>query len=164
MTAPNPPRDRAANPGLHRPHILAVTDDEGLKAFLLEGLVPGGFWLSVIASAIQTLDVLRLRTFDLLLVDEQLSGLPTLELIRRIRGRDSTTMAGDVPILLLSERVETTLTSADQAAGVDQVLAPPIDLEDLVPLLHRRVASWRAGHPGVPWADEVAQLRPDPGD
>lgn len=164
MSVPNPPAAKAPGSALQRPHILAVTDDEGLKAFLVDGLVAGGFWLSVVASAIQTLEVLRLRSFDLLLVDEQLSGLSAHELIRRIRGRTSGALPEDAPILLMSERDDATLAPADAEVGIAQVLIPPIDLEDLVPLLHHHVLTWRAQHPGVPWADEVAQLRPNEND
>ncbi|MEZ4624469.1 MAG: hypothetical protein R2843_06700 [Thermomicrobiales bacterium] len=57
-----------------RPHVLIVSDDQGLAEFLSEGLTIAGFWTSVIASALQTLEVFRLRTFDLIIVDAALDG------------------------------------------------------------------------------------------
>ena len=44
-----------AQSALERPHVLIVSDDEDLSAFL--GLVYGGFWTSTVASGIQTLEV-----------------------------------------------------------------------------------------------------------
>lgn len=158
MTVPNPPAGHASQgSALTRPHLLAVTDDEDLKAFLIEGLIAGGFWLSVVASAIQTLEVVRLRSFDLVLIDEQLAGLSALELVRRVRGRGDGALPTDIPILLLSERDHSVLTAADNELGINEVLVPPVELEALVPLLHHHVLTWRASHPGLPWADEVAQ-------
>lgn len=158
MTVPNPPAGHGTQgSALTRPHLLAVTDDEDLKAFLIDGLIPGGFWLSVVASAIQTLEVVRLRSFDLLLIDEQLAGLSALELVRRVRGRGDGTLPRDIPVLLLCERSHPVLTAADNEAGITEVLVPPVEIEDLVPLLHHHVLSWRAAHPGMPWADEMAQ-------
>lgn len=158
MSSPDPPAAYSSPASdSHRPHILTVTDDAALKIFLVEGLVPGGFWLSVVASAIQTLEVLRLRSFDLLLIDDQLAGLPALELIRRIRARPQSSEMAYRPVILLSERDDATLTGEERAAGIDGVLVPPVELEELIPALHRTVRTWRTRHPSAPWADEMAQ-------
>jgi len=86
-----------------RPHLLIVTDDRDLADFLGEGLVHAGFWTSVIASAIQTLEVFRLRTFDLAIVDASLSGLGAIELVRRLRSTDDTAATRtDIPIMLIA--------------------------------------------------------------
>src|SRR5215204_5867380 len=60
---------------LNRPHILIVSDDTGLSSFLGEGLMIAGFWTSTVASALQAIEVFRLRTFDLIIVDAALDGL-----------------------------------------------------------------------------------------
>ncbi len=146
-----------------RPHALIVTNDEDLRDFLQEGLTLGGFWVSIIASAIQTLEVFRLRSFDLVLIDRGLSGLDALELVRRLRRQpDSEAESGprtDVPIVLIEDHAG--LEDTAIAAGADTVLAPPLELDTLVPTLHQIVLAWRAQHPDRPWADQVAQLRPD---
>lgn len=165
MTTPNPPRlSTSTDSALQRPHVLVVTSDEDLKAFFVEGLILGGLWVSAVASAIQTLEVLRLRTFDLILIDEQLSGLPALELVRRLRSRSDRAAADgprtDVPILLLTDDPDGASHHTARGAGVDHVLTPPLDLEDLVPLLHTIVMSWRDDHPARPWADNAALSPP----
>jgi DNA-binding response OmpR family regulator len=151
----------ATESALERPHVLIVTDDSDLSAFLAEGLVYGGFWTSTVASGIQTLEVFRLRTFDLVLLDAALGDLRAIEVVRRLRGR-SDLGAGehartDIPILLIAATAEE-LDSVDvAAAGVDGTLVAPLDLEELVPYLHGVVANWRAAHPDRPWADAVPQ-------
>jgi DNA-binding response OmpR family regulator len=147
--------------GLERPHILIVSDDLDLCQFLAEGLVYGGFWTSTIASALQTLEVFRLRTFDVALVDAELQGMAAPELIRRLRGRtldrEQVRPITDIPLLVITGSETEAETFRREGAGEDAVLQPPIDLEELVPRLHQIVRDWRAAHPGRPWADEAAQ-------
>ena len=149
-----------------RPHVLTASDDVDLQQFLAEGLTYGGFWTSAVASAIQTLEVFRLRGFDLVLVDAALSGLAGVELVRRLRGRSARgdeAPRTDVPIFLLSGGSGEVDQAAARAAGADGVLTAPLELENLVLLLHEAVAAWRADHPGVPTADALA-ARPRSGE
>jgi DNA-binding response OmpR family regulator len=147
----------AADSALERPHVLIVTDDADLSAFLAEGLVYGGFWTSTVASGIQTLEVFRLRTFDLVLLDAALGDLNAIEVVRRLRGRSAPnrgeTARTDIPILLIAGDGGE-LDAIDVAVvGIDGILLAPLELEELVPRLHGVVAQWRASHPDRPWAD-----------
>ena len=162
MTTSTAPRQSATE----RPHALVVTADEGLREFLAEGLVYGGFWVSAVASGIQTLEVFRLRTFDLVVVDAALPGLGALEVIRRLRGRSDRAASGaprtDIPILLITADPTEVEAGAAGAAGADGVLSAPLELEELVPHLHAVVQAWRVAHPDRPLADQLAQQRPEP--
>jgi DNA-binding response OmpR family regulator len=60
---------------LQRPHVLIVSDDTGLAGFLGEGLIYAGLWTSTIASAMQVLEVFRLRTFDAMILDAALGHI-----------------------------------------------------------------------------------------
>lgn len=155
----------APTSALERPHVLIVSDDADLTSFLAEGLLYGGFWTSAVASALQTLEVFRLRTFDLMLVDSALAGLSALELIRRLRGRSdraaSDTPRTDIPILLIAADPAEVVPAAAKAAGADGALYAPLDLEELVPHLHHVVQDWRRAHPDRPWADAVTALKPE---
>jgi DNA-binding response OmpR family regulator len=147
-----------------RPHVLIVTDDTGLSEFLAEGLLYGGFWTSAVASGIQTLEVFRLRTFDLILIDIAVSGMSALEVIRRLRGRSSRAetdaVRTDIPILILAGSDQEVERDAISEAGADGMLVAPLDLEELVPMLHGVVEAWRREHPDRPFADAAAQARP----
>ena len=74
---------------LERPHVLIVSADPDLTAFLGEGLIYAGFWTSVIADAFQALEVFRMRSFDIILLDAALGGIGALEFVQRLRGRDA---------------------------------------------------------------------------
>lgn len=156
---------RIVGSALGRPHVLVVSDDAELRAFLSEGLLYAGFWTSGVASAIQTLEVFRLRSFDLVLIDAALTGIGAAELVRRLRGRSSRAASGgprtDVPILLVGDA--TAVPTDDEATnlGVDGVLHAPLDLEDVALRLFGVVAAWRHDHPDRPWADAAAQAPRD---
>jgi DNA-binding response OmpR family regulator len=149
----------ASGSATERPHVLIVTDDPDLSAFLAEGLVYGGFWTSTVASGIQTLEVFRLRSFDLALVDAALRDIGAAEVVRRLRGRsDRSAGTGprtDIPILLIAASPKELESIDVDAAGFDGTLVAPLDLEQLVPRLHVIVSEWRAAHPGRPWADAL---------
>jgi DNA-binding response OmpR family regulator len=149
-----------AGSALERPHVLIVSDDLGLGAFLSEGLVYGGFWTSTVASGIQALEVFRLRTFDVALIDAALHDLSATEVIRRLRGRSDRSAADssrtDIPILLIAATPDELKPIAPSEIGADGVLVAPLDLERIVPDLHAIVAEWRAAHPERPWADAAS--------
>src|SRR5690349_3354968 len=94
---------------LQRPHVLIVSDDEDLASFLGEGLIYAGFWTSTIASAMQTLEVFRLRSFDVMLLDAALGGMGASELLQRLRGtsrRSTGSERTDIPILVVAATPE----------------------------------------------------------
>ena len=147
------------SPALQRPHVLIVSDDTELTGFLGEGLIYAGFWTSAIASAVQALEVFRLRSFDVMVLDAALGGIGAIELLRRLRGRSDrapTAERTDIPILIIAaSRDELDPVLAEQA-GADGVILAPIELEQIAADLGHAVTRWRALHPDRKWADEAA--------
>ena len=146
------------SPALQRPHVLIVSDDPELTDFLGEGLVYAGFWTSVVASAVQALEVFRLRSFDVMLLDAALGGIGALELLRRLRGRSNratSTRRTDIPIVVIAASNNEFDSHLAERAGADGFILAPIDLEQLALDLGRAVAAWRSAHPGRKWADEA---------
>ena len=147
------------SPALQRPHVLIVTDDRELSDFLGEGLVYAGFWTSTVASALQTLEVFRLRSFDAMVLDAALGGIGASELLRRLRGRSdraTATERTDIPILVIAASQAELASIVDHNAGGDHVILAPIELNDLAAQLSELISAWRASHPGRQWADEAA--------
>jgi two-component system copper resistance phosphate regulon response regulator CusR len=152
----------AARQRYERPHILVVTDDPELAAFLTEGLPLGGFWMSLIASGIQALEVFRLRQFDLVLIDLDLGSFRSLELIRRLRGQ-SDRAAGEAPRTtapIVTIATQASLDAADrEALGIADTMKAPLDIEEIVQRLHEVFVVWRQANPDVPLADASAAAR-----
>jgi DNA-binding response OmpR family regulator len=147
------------SPALQRPHVLIVSDDPELTAFLGEGLVYAGFWTSTIASAVQALEVFRLRSFDVMVLDAALGGIGALELLLRLRGRSdraTTAERTDIPILVIAASSGELDPVLAERAGADSFILAPVELEHLAADLGRAVASWREAHPDRKWADEAA--------
>ena len=144
---PQPPR--AAS---ERPHALIVSANADLTTFVSEGLLYAGFWTSSVASALQTLELFRLRTFDLILIDLDLGGFGALELVRRLRDPFPGVAAhtatpgprADIPILLLAGDPSAVPSADLDGVGVDDLLVAPFELEDLVARCHGTMAKRRA--------------------
>lgn len=141
----------------HRPHVLIICDDPSLSEFLAEGLPLGGFWTSVIASGIQAIEVFRLRQFDLILLDTGLTSFEWFELIRRLRGTSTRVRQGErrteAPIVLVSDSSVVFEIQDLRIHGIDHVVRAPIELDELVRLLHQTFEDWHADHPDLPLAD-----------
>jgi DNA-binding response OmpR family regulator len=147
------------SPALQRPHVLIVSDDRDLTDFLSEGLVYAGFWTSAIASALQALEVFRLRSFDVMVLDAALGGIGSVEFLRRLRGRSdraTATERTDIPILVIAASNNELDAAAAERAGADRVIEAPFELEELAAEIARSVSAWRASHPGRRWADDAA--------
>ena len=144
---------------LQRPHVLIVSDDQDLADFLGEGLVYAGFWTSTIASAMQTLEVFRLRSFDVMLLDAALGGIGAMELLQRLRGqsnRASGVERTDIPILVVAATPDEIPPALLERNDVSRVLVAPLEMEEIAREIGGVVTLWREAHPDRPWADEAA--------
>jgi DNA-binding response OmpR family regulator len=143
---------------LHRPHVLIVSDDVDLSGFLGEGLIYEGLWTSVIASALQTLEVFRLRSFDAVIVDAAMEGLGAAELVARLRSapaddRGADGSRTDIPILVIAERSDEIEAAEIDESLVTRVLVAPLELDEVARIVSEVIAQWRNDHPTRPWAD-----------
>lgn len=141
-----------------RPHVLIVTDDQGLADFLGEGLTMGGFWTSIIHHGLQVLEVFRLRRFDLVVIDRDLGTFDPMELIERLRGVSARSVQGEArttaPIVIMASYDPGISPERQESLGISAILQAPVELEDVVQSLHQVFAGWRAAHPDEPLADE----------
>lgn len=119
------------------PEVLLVSADLGLTRFLSEGLLPEGFWTSEVRSGLQALEVFRLRTFDIVLVDAALSDLPVDALVARLRqshdaSGNEVRQSGSVPIVLIAGMAQELEPYDLGAIGPAGVFVAPFELSDLV--------------------------------
>lgn len=120
---------------LERPHLAIVSDDLSLSHFLTEGLLYEGFWTSAIGSGLQFLEVLRLRTFDAVLLDAGLGDLAVVEVIRRMRGTSDRTSDGmprsAMPAVVIAGFPGEISWRDVYDAGGQLLLEPPLEINDV---------------------------------
>ncbi|MEZ4496456.1 MAG: hypothetical protein R2845_06695 [Thermomicrobiales bacterium] len=131
----------------------------GLAEFLSEGLTIAGFWTSVIASALQTLEVFRLRTFDLIIVDAALDGLGAEQLLVRLLGGNGSAASTDRPVIIFAGSDEEMTPERAEELGRAHLLRPSISNPSRSTCLASSMSGGRSIR--ALWADEDAQT---PGD
>jgi two-component system OmpR family response regulator len=118
--------------------ILIAEDDAVLADGLSRSLRAGGYAVDVVSSGDDADTALAAQPFDLLILDIGLPRLSGLEVLKRLRGRNST-----VPVLILTaaDSVEQRVKGLD--LGADDYMAKPFALSELearVRALTRRAA------------------------
>jgi two-component system, OmpR family, response regulator len=106
--------------------ILIAEDDAVLADGLSRSLKAGGYAVDVVASGEEADTALAAQTFDLLILDVGLPQLSGLEVLRRLRARNSTT---PVLILTAADSVEQRVKGLD--LGADDYMAKPFALSEL---------------------------------
>jgi two-component system, OmpR family, response regulator len=106
--------------------ILIAEDDAVLADGLSRSLKAGGYAVDVVASGDAADTALAAQSFDLLILDIGLPKMSGLEVLRRLRARNST-----VPVLILTaaDSVEQRVNGLD--LGADDYMAKPFALSEL---------------------------------
>jgi two-component system, OmpR family, response regulator RpaA len=110
-----------------RSSILLVEDDLAVSAAVADILHDGGYIVDQVASGRAALAVLMQRYLDLLLLDLSLPDIDGLEVCRLARRR-----APDLAIIAVTGRTETQEVIDGFAAGVDDYIRKPFDLDVLL--------------------------------
>ena len=113
------------------PNVLVVDDDRSIRDALERGLRLEGFEVTAVASGEEALAVADSDRPDVVVLDVGLSGIDGVEVVRRVRAGGN-----DVPICILSARVEVGDRVTGLEAGADDYLVKPFVLEELVARLN----------------------------
>lgn len=100
--------------------ILVVDDDPSLRRVLQAQLEQEGYEVSVTASALQTLSVLQLRHFDLVITDLKMPEMSGLELLQHVRLQYPQTII----IMLTAFGTVDTAVEAMKAGAYDYLTKP----------------------------------------
>jgi two-component system OmpR family response regulator len=124
--------------------ILIAEDDAILADGLLRSLRQSGYAVDWVKNGLEADAALGAGEFDLLILDIGLPKLSGLDVLRRLRGRDSR-----LPVLLLTalDGVNDRVRGLD--AGADDYLAKPFALEELEARVRALVRRGQAGAPTV---------------
>lgn len=122
--------------------ILLVEDDGALGDGIHKGLKQYGYTVDWLSDGRTALSSIKTETFDVILLDLNLPGLPGLSVLREMRAAGIT-----MPVLILTARhaIEDRIKGLD--SGADDYLTKPFDLDELsarIRALQRRFSSNRA--------------------
>jgi two-component system OmpR family response regulator len=122
---------------------ILIAEDDGLIADgLIRSLRQSGYAVDCVKNGVEADSALTAAEFDLLILDLGLPKMPGLEVLRRLRGRDS-----HLPVLILTAQdgVQDRVRGLD--LGADDYLAKPFALGELEARVR---ALTRRGHAGSP--------------
>jgi two-component system OmpR family response regulator len=106
--------------------ILIAEDDSILADGLVRSLRQSGYAVDHVKSGIDADSALAVQVYDLLILDLGLPRLPGLEILRRLRARNSA-----LPVLILTaaDSIEDRVKGLD--LGADDYMAKPFALTEL---------------------------------
>jgi two-component system, OmpR family, phosphate regulon response regulator OmpR len=109
--------------------VLVVEDDAATRDMLGELLALEGYTTARVTDGMSGLARIARGGVDLVLLDLKLPDMDGVEFCRRVRAADQ---AADVPIVMLSGTVDPQWESAGLAAGADDVMGKPFDIDGLL--------------------------------
>lgn len=107
-------------------NILIVEDDPSIRKLVRVNLMKRGYTVSEAADSHQAIALFQEAPIDLVLLDLMLPGLSGVDVCKWIRTRS------DVPIIVLSARLEEDLKVAALDAGADDYVTKPFGSEELL--------------------------------
>ena len=107
-------------------NILIVEDDPSIRKLVRVNLVKRGYTVSEAEDSHQAIALFQAEPVDLVLLDLVLPGLSGVDICTWIRARS------DVPIIILSARLEEDLKVAALDAGADDYVTKPFGQEELL--------------------------------
>ncbi|MDB4286175.1 response regulator transcription factor [bacterium] len=107
--------------------ILIVEDEEGIAAFLKQGLEEESFAVDVAIEGKKGLELALSGEYDLLLLDWMLPGLSGIEICRQFRKEHQTT-----PIIFLTAKDTVDETVFGLQSGANDYIKKPFHFEELL--------------------------------
>ena len=129
-------------------HIL-LADDERINRILAAGLLKQQGWrVSEVENGRQALEAMTGNNFDLVLMDLEMPEIDGLEVTRRFREQEIAT-GNHLPIIAITAHAITGYREQCLAAGMDDYLSKPFELDKLLRMIARLVpeAGARAPEP-----------------
>jgi two-component system KDP operon response regulator KdpE len=107
-------------------NILIVEDDPSIRKMVRKNLAKRGYTVSEAEDSHQAITLFQKEPVDLVLLDLMLPGLSGVDVCHWIRARS------EVPIIILSARMEEDLKVAALDAGADDYVTKPFGPEELL--------------------------------
>ncbi|MDZ3992174.1 response regulator [Pseudomonas sp. Teo4] len=107
-------------------HILLVEDEPKLAALVADYLRAGGYSVDHLADGLEVIPAIRLRQYDLLLLDLMLPGRNGLDICRELRG------FSHMPLIMMTARVDEIDRLLGLELGADDYICKPFSPRELV--------------------------------
>lgn len=130
-------------------NILLIEDDRGLAAALNQTLTDAGYEVSMETRGDAGLARAQADSFDLIITDLKLPGLPGLELIRQLH-----LLRPRLPILVITAHGTTETAIEAIQFGAYEYLLKPFEIPEFLDLVGKAVASSRLMSEPVEWGGQ----------
>ena len=120
------------------PSILIADDEPRIAGFLEKGLRAAGFATRVANNGRQALELALTDEFDLLVLDVNMPEMTGFEVLEQLCGTGS-----QLPIIMLTVRIELRDTVAGLEGGADDYIAKPFRFEELLARIRLRMRQTR---------------------
>ncbi|SFU39660.1 DNA-binding response regulator, OmpR family, contains REC and winged-helix (wHTH) domain [Pustulibacterium marinum] len=107
--------------------ILIIEDEDGIANFVKEGLTEENFHVSIANTGTEGLQLLKLESFDLILLDWMLPGISGLEICKIYRKENTAT-----PIIFLTAKDTIQDTIAGLQSGANDYIKKPFHFDELI--------------------------------
>jgi two-component system, sensor histidine kinase and response regulator len=107
--------------------ILIVDDEMSLRELMGQAFEKEGFDVETAPNALQALDMLTRETFDAVVVDHKLPGESGLDLLKKLRQRNT-----EIPAIVYSGALTTELEKEAREAGANEVMAKSLGIPALI--------------------------------
>lgn len=137
------------------PRILVVEDDRDVANLLCIMLKDAGYQVETVFTGTDALSRLQQMHYDLLSLDLMLPDICGLEIIHKLRQQPNT---ADLPIVVVSARIEQgLLTIKGDVTNIDW-LAKPIEQHQLIDLVQRQLSAKSKAYPRVLHVEDDVDL------
>ncbi len=151
--------DAADQSGFEGKRLLLAEDNEANQFVAEEILTRAGFKMDIANNGLEAVEMVKLREYDVVLMDMQMPGMDGLEATRTIRRE----LAGQpLPIIALTANAMQSDLEACRAAGMDDYVAKPIDRRLLFQVLGKWVLGKSPQGPGNKVVEPVVPDAMDP--
>ncbi len=131
--------------------ILVADDDQAVRESLRRSLTFNGYDVTLASNGVEAIDVMATSP-DLVLLDVNMPGIDGLEVCRRIRASGN-----EVPVLMLTARVEIGDRVLGLDAGADDYLPKPFALEELLARVRALLRRGRRSSTGSDGSSDMSE-------
>lgn len=121
--------------------ILVVDDDSGIGEMLKTLLEYSGYEVTVTEDPDETERLIREKEIDIVMLDMLISGVNGTDVCARLRQEDSI---AETPVLMMSALHDA--GAKCKAAGADDFIAKPFEMEDLIAKIEEIISRKESRH------------------